>query len=82
MYTMQFNASNATANPHIVFRRCDHVEVMRITNNGIKVNPDVSVDEAARTVLEALDKYFRQMVADKDAEIARLRAELAKKEPE
>ena len=52
-------------------------EVMRITNHGITVAPDVSADEAARNVLAALDQYIRQMVTDKDNEILRLKAKLA-----
>jgi len=52
-------------------------EVMRITNHGITVAPDVSVDEAARNVLAALDTYIVQMVAAKDTEILRLKAKLA-----
>jgi hypothetical protein len=52
-------------------------EVMRITKDGITVNPDLSVDEAACSVLAALDHYIRQMVADKDTEIMRLKAQLA-----
>ena len=52
-------------------------EVMRITNHGITVAPDVSVDEAARNVLAALDTYIVQMVTDKDNEILRLKAKLA-----
>ena len=34
----------------------DSKEVMKITRDGIWVNPDVSVDEAAKTVLAAIDK--------------------------
>ncbi len=52
-------------------------EFMRITNHGITVAPDVSVDEAARNVLAALDTYIVQMVTDKDNEILRLKAKLA-----
>jgi uncharacterized protein (DUF2267 family) len=52
-------------------------EFMRITRQGITVAPDVSVDEAARNVLAALDHYIRQMVTDKDNEILRLKAKLA-----
>ena len=77
MDTMQFNANNTTTNPHIVFFRGDHVEVMRITQNGVTVPDDLSVDEAAKAVLAALDHYIRQMVADKDTEIMRLKAQLA-----
>lgn len=52
-------------------------EVMRITNHSVTVPDDVSVDEAAQAVLAALDHYIRQMVADKDTEIMRLKAQLA-----
>ena len=37
-------------------------EVMRITKDGVFVNPEVSVDHAARTVLEALDTQIKVLV--------------------
>ena len=37
-------------------------EVMRITKDGVFVNPNVSIDHAARTVLEALDSQIKTLV--------------------
>ena len=37
-------------------------EVLRISKDGIWVNPDVSTDEAAKSVLEAIDGYVKGMV--------------------
>lgn len=37
-------------------------EVMRISKDGILVNPDVPVDEAAKKVLEAIDHNIKWMV--------------------
>ena len=37
-------------------------EVMRISKDGILVNPDVPVDEAAKKVLEAIDHNIKRMV--------------------
>ena len=40
----------------------EHTEVMRITRDGVFVNPDVAVDEAAKTVLDALDDQIKILV--------------------
>ena len=37
-------------------------EIMRISKDGIHVNPDVPVDEAAKKVLEAIDHNIKWMV--------------------
>ena len=74
--TGQYEILDAGAATNITFSNHGR-EVMRITNHGITVAPDVSVDEAARNVLAALDTYIVQMVTDKDNEILRLKAKLA-----
>jgi hypothetical protein len=51
-------------------------EVMRITADGVVVANGVTVDEASAAVIAALSGYIRNMVADKDAEIKRLKAEM------
>jgi len=38
-------------------------EVMRITSRGITVAPDVHVEEAAKVVIEALEKHILNLVA-------------------
>lgn len=40
----------------------EHTEVMRITRDGVFVNPDVAVDDAAKTVLDALDDQIKVLV--------------------
>jgi hypothetical protein len=37
-------------------------EVMRITRNGVWVNPDLSVDDTAKAVLAALDSHLKVLV--------------------
>lgn len=72
----QYEILDAGAATNITFSNHGR-EVMRITQNGVTVPDDLSVDEAAKAVLAALDHYIRQMVADKDTEIMRLKAQLA-----
>jgi hypothetical protein len=40
----------------------DKTEVMRITKEGVWVNPDIPVDEAAKAVLDALDSQIKVLV--------------------
>lgn len=40
----------------------EHTEVMRITRDGVIVNPNVAVDDAAKTVLDALDDQIKVLV--------------------
>ena len=51
---------------HITFLKhkeaFEHTEVMRITRDGVFVNPDVAVDDAAKTVLDALDDQIKILV--------------------
>ena len=74
--TGQYEILDAGAATNITFSNHGR-EVMRITQNGVTVPDDLSVDEAAKAVLAALDHYIRQMVADKDTEIMRLKAQPA-----
>jgi hypothetical protein len=39
-----------------------NTKVMEITKDGISVNPDVSVDDAAKAVLNALEGYIKNLV--------------------
>ena len=58
----------------------DSKEVMKITRDGIWVSPDVSVDEAAKTVLAAIDKNILFLL-EKERERERERcAKLCEKE--
>jgi hypothetical protein len=47
---------------HVQFCKPDGTEVMRISKDGVTVSPDVPVDEAAQTVIDALEVYIKQMV--------------------
>ena len=40
----------------------DRTEVMRITRDGVWVNPDMAVDETAKAVLDALDYQVKVLV--------------------
>jgi hypothetical protein len=41
-----------------------NIKVMEITKDGIWVNPDVSVDDTAKAVLNALDVYIKKLVKE------------------
>ena len=51
---------------HITFLKhkeaFEHTEVMRIARDGVFVNPDVAVDNVAKTVLDALDDQIKVLV--------------------
>jgi hypothetical protein len=59
-------------------------EVMRITKDGVFVNPKVSIDHAARTVLEVLDTQIKTLVQraveDEREACARVLDEMAAKD--
>ena len=62
----------------------EHTEVMRITKDGVFVNPNVAVDDAAKTVLDALDDQIKVLVqkaveAEREA-CARVLDEMAAKD--
>jgi len=47
---------------HMPKHQWEQTEVMRITKDGVYVNPEVTIDYAARTVLEALDSQIKVLV--------------------
>ena len=47
---------------NITFMTSAGKEVMRIDKNGVKINPDFPLDEAAQHVINALDGYIRGLV--------------------
>ena len=52
-----------TVEPNITFHPGDPAkEVMRIDKNGVKVNPEYSVDEATQHVLSALTAHIQHTV--------------------
>jgi hypothetical protein len=49
--------------PNIVFQMGHaNTEIMRLTKDGVWVNPDIKPEEAAQTVLSALDAQIKHMV--------------------
>ena len=46
----------------IAFTHDNATEVMRITKEGVWVNPDMSVEESAKAVLDALDSKIKVLV--------------------
>jgi hypothetical protein len=63
---LNYNVSNQSlpANAITFFKKNDesNTEVMRITKEGIYVNPDVSVNDAAKAVLNALSLYLNDVL--------------------
>jgi len=51
-----------------------NIEVMRLSRDGVWVNPDISCDEAAKKVLEVLDNNLKLML-EKEREAGRKEAE-------
>ena len=48
--------------PNITFLTNASKEVMRIDNNGVTINPEMPLDEAAQHVINALDAYIQHLV--------------------
>ena len=56
-------AKSPAVEPNITFfAGTPTVEVMRIDKNGVTVNPDVALDEAAKHVIEALSTHIQHIV--------------------
>ena len=64
--------------PNIRFQTSAGKEVMRIDNNGVTVNSDFSLDEAAQHVINALGSYVRGLVQAEREECAKVCDEFAK----
>lgn len=47
--------------PNTITFSDDTTEMMRISKDGVWVNPDVPVNDAAKVVIEALDQYMQQL---------------------
>ena len=59
---------HGTFDPNITFMGGASKEVMRIDNNGVTVNPDLPVDEAAQHVINALDEHIKSLIqAEREA---------------
>jgi hypothetical protein len=54
--------------PNIIFLAGASKEVMRIDKNGVTVNPDLPIDEAAQYVISALNEHINMLVlAEREA---------------
>ena len=54
--------------PNIIFLTNSSKEAMRIDKNGVKVNPDFPMDEAAQYVIKALDEHIKGLIyAEREA---------------
>ena len=51
-----------TVEPNITFLTNSSKEAMRIDKNGVKVNPDFPMDEAAQYVIKALDEHIKSLI--------------------
>jgi hypothetical protein len=51
-----------TVEPNITFLTNSNKEAMRIDKNGVKVNPDFPMDEAAQYVIKALDEHIKGLI--------------------
>ena len=57
-----------TVEPNITFLTNSSKEAMRIDKNGVKVNPDFPMDEAAQYVIKALDEHIKGLIyAEREA---------------
>lgn len=57
----------------------DNTEVMRITRDGVWVNPDMSIDDTAKAVLAALDSQIKVLVMAEREACAQVCDEIANK---
>ncbi len=54
--------------PNFTFLAGASVEVMRIHKNGVTVNPEMALDEAAKHVINALDAHIKSLIqAEREA---------------
>jgi hypothetical protein len=64
----QYTLANAVLPPSTITfsvnRPESNTKVMEITKDGIWVNPDVSVDDTAKAVLDALDVYIKKLMKE------------------
>jgi hypothetical protein len=53
---------------NFTFLAGESVEVMRIHKNGVTVNPEMALDEAAQHVINALDAHIKNLIqAEREA---------------
>ena len=58
--------------PNITFLTNASKEVMRIDKNGVTINPEMPLDEAAQHVINALDAHIQHLVRSEREACAKL----------
>ena len=54
--------------PNITFIGGEAIEVMRLDKNGVTINPEMPLDEAAQHVINALDAHTKSLIqAEREA---------------
>lgn len=54
--------------PNITFIGGEAIEVMRLDKNGVTINPEMPLDEAAQHVINALDAHIKNLIqAEREA---------------
>ena len=48
--------------PNITFIGGEAIEVMRLDKNGVTINPEMPLDEAAQHVINALDAHIKNLI--------------------
>lgn len=64
--------------PNITFLTNASKEVMRIDNNGVTINPEIPLDEAAQHVINALDAHIQHLVRSEREACAKVCDDIAK----
>ena len=68
-----------TVEPNITFLTNSSKEAMRIDKNGVKVNPDFPMDEAAQYVIKALDEHIKGLIhAERNATLDEIADKIGK----
>ena len=68
--------------PNITFLTNASKEVMRIDNNGVTINPEIPLDEAAQHVINALDAHIKYLVRSEREACAKVCEEMAYVDPQ
>ena len=61
---LEYKFHDLKANSIIFQHSKDSTEMLRISAEGITANPDIEVDDAAKAILNSLDKHIKELVAN------------------
>lgn len=68
-----YSVTGHTFTPNsFVFGGMDNIEIMRLSRDGVWVNPDIPVDDAAKAVIAALDGYIKSFILQENEACAQL----------